>query len=128
MNISSLSILVAEDNPMNTLLMKKLLAKWDITPDFAANGEDAVKLFSTNNYDLILMDIHMPILDGFEATALIRNDANQLKAKTPIIALTASVALDAREKIAQAGINDFVSKPFNPDELKEKLEEIAAKL
>ncbi|MES2446120.1 MAG: response regulator [Bacteroidota bacterium] len=128
MNISSLSILVAEDNPMNTLLMKKLLVKWDITPDFAANGEDAVKLFSTNNYDLILMDIHMPILDGFEATALIRNDADQLKAKTPIIALTASVALDAREKIAQAGINDFVSKPFNPDELKEKLEEIAAKL
>ena len=128
MNISSLSILVAEDNPMNTLLMKKLLAKWDITPDFAANGEDAVKLFSTNNYDLILMDIHMPILDGFEATALIRNDADQLKAKTPIIALTASVALDAREKIAQAGINDFVSKPFNPDELKDKLQEIAAML
>jgi two-component system, sensor histidine kinase len=128
MNISSLSILVAEDNPMNTLLMKKLLAKWDITPDFAANGEDAVKLFSANNYDLILMDIHMPIMDGFEATTMIRNDSDELKAQTPIIALTASVALDAREKISQADINDFVSKPFNPDELKEKLEEIAAKL
>ncbi|RZJ75047.1 MAG: response regulator [Flavobacterium sp.] len=128
MNISNLSILVAEDNPMNTLLMKKLLAKWEITPDFAANGEEAVNFFSANHYDLILMDIHMPIMDGFEATTMIRNYSDELKAQTPIIALTASVALDAREKISQAGINDFVSKPFNPDELKEKLEEIAAKL
>ena len=128
MNLSKLSILVAEDNPMNTLLMKKLLAKWEITPDFAVNGEEAVKLFSANKYDLILMDIHMPIMDGFDATTIIRNDSDHSKAQIPIIALTASVALDAREKIAQAGINDFVSKPFNPDELKEKLEEIAAKL
>ena len=128
MNISKLSILVAEDNPMNTLLMKKLLAKWEITPDFAANGDEAVQLFKINNYDLILMDIHMPILDGFEATAMIRNDTDQLKAQIPIIALTASVALDAREKISQAGINDFVSKPFNPDELRGKLEDIANNL
>ena len=128
MNISKLSILVAEDNPMNTLLMKKLLAKWEITPDFAANGDEAVQLFKINKYDLILMDIHMPILDGFEATAMIRNDTDQLKAQIPIIALTASVALDAREKISQAGINDFVSKPFNPDELRGKLEDIANNL
>lgn len=127
MDISSLSILVAEDNQMNTLLMRKLLGKWEIIPDFAANGAEAVDAFKTKNYDLILMDIHMPVMDGYEATEIIRGDTDQEKAKVPIIALTASVALDVRNKIAEAGINDFVSKPFNPEELRGKLEEIAAK-
>jgi signal transduction histidine kinase/ActR/RegA family two-component response regulator len=128
MDISKLSILVAEDNQMNTLLMKKLLAKWDITPDFANNGAEAVTAFNSKAYDLILMDIHMPVMDGYEATAEIRKHTDQQKANVPIIALTASVALDAREKISNAGINDFVSKPFNPDELRGKLEEIANNL
>lgn len=128
MDISKLSILVAEDNQMNTLLMKKLLAKWDITPDFANNGAEAVTAFNSKAYDLILMDIHMPVMDGYEATAEIRKHADPQKANVPIIALTASVALDAREKISNAGINDFVSKPFNPDELRGKLEEIANNL
>ena len=128
MDISKLSILVAEDNQMNTLLMKKLLAKWDITPDFANNGAEAVAAFNGKAYNLILMDIHMPVMDGYEATAEIRKHADQQKANIPIIALTASVALDAREKISNAGINDFVSKPFNPDELRGKLEEIANNL
>lgn len=128
MNISNLSILVAEDNPMNSLLMKKLLAKWSIIPDFSSNGVEAVEAFNNKDYDLILMDIHMPLMDGFEATAEIRRHPNLQKANIPIIALTASIALDAREKISNAGINGFVSKPFNPDELREKLEEIAGKL
>ena len=128
MDISKLSILVAEDNQMNTLLMKKLLAKWDITPDFANNGAEAVAAFNGKAYNLILMDIHMPVMDGYEATAEIRKHTDQQKANVPIIALTASVALDAREKISNAGINDFVSKPFNPDELRGKLEEIANNL
>ncbi len=127
MDISNLNILVAEDNQMNILLMRKLLAKWDIKPDFAANGSEAVEAFKAKNYDLILMDIHMPLMDGYEATAIIRADENKNKAEVPIIALTASVALDVRNKIAEAGINDFVSKPFNPEELRGKLEEIASR-
>ncbi|RYG16103.1 MAG: response regulator, partial [Chitinophagaceae bacterium] len=128
MNISNLSILVAEDNQMNTLLMKKLLAKWDIIPDFSSNGAEAVAAFNNKHYDLILMDIHMPLMDGYEATAEIRKHPDQARANIPIIALTASVAIDARDKITSAGIDDFVSKPFNPDELRGKLEEIASKL
>ncbi|TCC86676.1 response regulator [Pedobacter frigiditerrae] len=127
MDISNLKILVAEDNPMNTLLMKKLLAKWDIKPDFAANGAEAVDAAKAKGYDLILMDIYMPIMDGYEATAIIRADEDKDKAQVPVIALTASVALDVRNKIAEAGINDFISKPFNQDELREKLEEIASR-
>jgi signal transduction histidine kinase/ActR/RegA family two-component response regulator len=126
MDISNLKILIAEDNQMNILLMRKLLAKWNIKPDFAANGSEAVAAFKINNYDLILMDIHMPIMDGYEASKMIRSETDDVKAKIPIIALTASVALDVRNKINQAGINDFVSKPFNPDELRGKLEAIAS--
>lgn len=128
MDISNLSILVAEDNPMNTLLMKKLLAKWNIIPDFSVNGLEAIEAFNNKDYNLILMDLHMPLMDGFEATAEIRRHPNQEKANTPIIALTASLDLDSTEKITYAGINDFVSKPFNTDELKQKLEEIARNL
>lgn len=125
MDISALKILVAEDNQMNTLLMRKLLAKWNIVPDFAANGSTAVDAFKDNQYDLILMDIHMPVMDGYEATQQIRNYHDKVKAKVQIIALTASIAADVRAKITEAGINDFVSKPFNPAELRDKLEEIA---
>ncbi|KQC00395.1 ATP-binding protein [Pedobacter sp. Hv1] len=126
MDISGLKILIAEDNQMNTLLMRKLLAKWNITPDFASNGADAVEAFKTNDYDLILMDIHMPIMDGYEASRTIRNYGDTVKSAVHIIALTASVALDVRNKITEAGINDYVSKPFNPEELRGKIEEIAS--
>ncbi|RZK35675.1 MAG: response regulator, partial [Pedobacter sp.] len=83
MDISSLNILVAEDNQMNILLMRKLLAKWDIKPDFAANGAEAVDAFKAKKYDLILMDIHMPLMDGYEATAIIRGDADIERSKVP---------------------------------------------
>jgi len=125
MDISELKILIAEDNQMNILLMRKLLAKWNISPDFAANGSEAVEAFKIKDYDLILMDIHMPVMDGYEASIIIRNFTDKEKATVPIIALTASVAMDVRNKITDAGINDFVSKPFSPDELKAKLEQIA---
>lgn len=125
MDISNLKILIAEDNQMNTLLMRKLLAKWNIIPDFAVNGSEAIEAFKTKDYDLILMDIHMPIMDGYEASSIIRNYTDNQKAAVPIIALTASVAMDVRNKIADAGINDFISKPFSTEELKGKLEQIA---
>lgn len=125
MDISSLKILIAEDNQMNTLLMRKLLAKWNISPDFAANGAEAVAAFETQHYDLILMDIHMPVMDGYEAAHLIRNHSDPAKSTVPIIALTASIALDVRNKLDEAGMNDYISKPFNTEELKNKLEAIA---
>lgn len=123
-DISKLKILIAEDNEMNTLLMKKLLATWEIAPHFANNGVEAVAAFEHHDFDLVLMDIHMPIMDGYEAAISIRRLKDEKKAKVPIIALTASVALDVRNKVAAAGIDDFMSKPFNTAELKRKLENI----
>jgi CheY-like chemotaxis protein len=126
MEISKLKILVAEDSPMNTLLMRKILGKWDIVPDFAANGNLAVEAFINNNYDLILMDIYMPIMDGYEATSAIRSYPDEVKNKVPIIALTASLASDVTEKMDEAGIDDYISKPFESSALLGILEKIAA--
>lgn len=126
-DISNLKILIAEDNEMNTLVIKKLLHTWKITPHFAANGAEAVTAIESNDFDLILMDIHMPIMDGYEAALKIRALNHEKKAKVNIIALTASVALDVRNKVTDAGIDDFMSKPFNTAELRRKLEEVIIK-
>jgi len=119
-NISSLSILVAEDNAMNILLMKKLLSSWNIKADFAENGKVALEMAEIKFYDVILMDIHMPVMDGYEASRRIRR-FYEGKKKPALIALTASVANDMIKKIDQAGLDDYISKPFNPIELKNKL-------
>ncbi|MGF1925914.1 MAG: ATP-binding protein, partial [Bacteroidia bacterium] len=126
-DISKLRVLVAEDNEMNTLVIKKILSAWQISPHFATNGAEAVEAVENNAFDLVLMDIHMPVMDGYEATMRIRELKDEKKSKVIIIALTASVALDVRNKVASAGIDDFMSKPFNTAELRRKLEEVVIK-
>jgi len=122
--LSGLRVLIAEDNAMNILLMKKLLGQWNITPHFVENGADAVSAIDTADFDVILMDIHMPVMDGYEATTQIRAHTDPRKANVHIIALTASVSSNVQEKMDKARLNDYVSKPFNPDVLKAKLESI----
>ncbi|TDO23293.1 ATP-binding protein [Pedobacter duraquae] len=122
--LSSLKVLIAEDNAMNILLMKKLLGQWNISPYFVENGADAVAAVEIQNFDVILMDIHMPVMDGYEATTLIRANPDPRKSSVHIIALTASVSSNVQEKMDKARLNDYVSKPFNPDLLKAKLESI----
>lgn len=120
-DISWLKILVAEDNAMNVLLMKKLLTSWGIKADFALNGMEAYEMAKEKLYDIILMDIHMPVMDGYESSKMVISFYED-KPKAPyIIALTASVANDIYNKIKLAGLDDYVSKPFNPAELKNKL-------
>lgn len=119
-NISSLSILVAEDNAMNILLMKKLFSSWDIKADFAENGQVALEMAKLKFYDVILMDIHMPVMDGYEASKRIQ-DFYEGREGPVLIALTASVANDVINKINRTGLDDYISKPFNPNELKKKL-------
>ncbi len=124
-DLKGLSLLVVEDNPVNSLLLKKIFQKWNNSPDFARDGYEALIKISANNYDLVLMDIHMPLLDGYETTIQIRSLEDQQKARVPIIALTASVSANLQDKIYQAGMNDYLSKPYNPKELYSKLKEIA---
>ncbi len=125
-DISDLRILVAEDNAMNILLMKKLFASWNAEADFVENGSEAVEMALKNPYDVILMDIHMPVMDGYEATRRIIASELQSTEVPWIIALTASVANDIHTKISEAGMNEYLSKPFNPVELKNRLGVLAS--
>lgn len=123
-HISSMRVLIAEDNMVNVMLMKKLFSKWNITPTIAENGERAVELVQYGNFDIILMDLQMPVMNGFDAATEIRKMPDPKKANIPIIALTASALFDIRERVFNSGMNDYVAKPFKPSELFEKMQHL----
>jgi CheY-like chemotaxis protein len=110
-------LLLVEDNKMNQLVAGKFLGKWNIPYDVAENGREAIEKLLTNDYQLILMDLHMPEMDGYEATKAIRLLEDNNKRNVPIIALSASVLSSVEDKIHTFGMNDFVSKPFEPEVL-----------
>ena len=115
--LRGVNVLVAEDNHMNVVVIRQYLKKWGIRFDIAGNGRIAVECAQTKPYDLILMDLQMPEMDGFTATQKIKEFAPDL----PIIALTASAMLEVKDRVYQVGMSDFVSKPFVPGELYHKL-------
>jgi signal transduction histidine kinase/CheY-like chemotaxis protein len=125
--LACLRVLIAEDNMVNVMLMKKLLSKWNINPTIAENGERAVEFMQYGNFDIILMDLQMPVMNGFDASKEIRKMADPKKSGVPIIALTASALFDIKEQVYEAGMNDYVSKPFKPDDLLEKINNYALK-
>ncbi len=112
-------ILVAEDNVVNQKVAQTLLTRSGYTVDIAQNGSEAIQALETTHYDLVLMDCQMPVLDGYEATRAIRSlHSKVLNRQIPIIALTANAMSGDREKTAQAGMDDFLSKPLRVDELR----------
>ena len=113
--------MLVEDNPFNQLIATKFLQKWKLEVDSAENGKIALKKLDTNSYDLILMDIQMPEMNGIETTKFIRSHENTLLQKIPIIALTAAAMENDKEKLLLDGMNDYVSKPFNPNDLYKKI-------
>ncbi len=119
--LKKLHLLVVEDNEMNQKLITKILEIWAVTFDLSINGRKAITLTNQKRYDLILMDINMPILDGVEATTLIRGDKHNLNHSTPIIAMTAAALLEEKNKALQAGMNDYITKPFSPNILLDKI-------
>jgi PAS domain S-box-containing protein len=119
-----LHVLVAEDAPVNQMLVSRLLAIYGCTHDVAADGAEAVARYEGSVYDVILMDCHMPKVDGYEATRRIRamEATTGAHLRIPIVALTASATLDDKTHCLNAGMDDFVAKPFGPDELRAALE------
>lgn len=115
--LNGAKILVVEDNAVNVLVVRKFLKKWGVEFSHAADGLEAVAQVKENRFDLILMDIHMPNMDGYDASRAIRALENGHGEQTPIIALTASALMDNRERMYEAGMNDIVVKPFKPLEL-----------
>lgn len=116
-NLDGLSILVAEDHKVNIVVIKKFLAKWDVAVDIAENGLIAVQMCEEKQYDAIFMDLQMPIMNGYEATKIIRRKNLNI----PIIALSASAEVNVKKEIAILGMDGHISKPFNPNTLRTAL-------
>ena len=113
------TILVVEDNAMNQMVIKMITKKWlNTTVEFANNGEEGLKKLTENDYDIILMDLQMPVMDGYEATIAIRNgEAGEHKKEIPIIALTADVMESTKTRVIEIGMNKYLSKPVDKDTL-----------
>ncbi|MGA2809735.1 MAG: response regulator, partial [Terracidiphilus sp.] len=111
-------ILLAEDNYVNQQVAVGILKKYGLTADIAANGVEAIKALETIPYALVLMDMRMPLMDGVEATRLIRNPGSSvLNHDVPIIAMTANAMQSDQDLCKAAGMNDFVPKPVQPSVL-----------
>ena len=120
----SLDILLAEDNIINQKVAINLLHKWGHKVEVANNGKEAIERLKEQNFDLILMDVQMPKMDGMEATKMIRNStAMNINSQIPIIAMTARAMKGDKEQCLEAGMNGYISKPFDVDEFAKILKE-----
>jgi len=124
-----LAILLVEDNDLNQRLMKISLTRYRYNVTIAVNGLEGVQMFKNQKFDLILMDIMMPVMDGFEATREIRKLENEDKSlgHTPIIAFTANTINNDREKCVNGGMDDIIEKPFDINKFREILSSLPEK-
>jgi two-component system, sensor histidine kinase len=124
--VRTLQVLLAEDNPVNQLLAKRLVEKRGHTVTVARNGREAVAMYRDHNFDAILMDVQMPELSGLEATRAIREMESAGLPRVPIVALTAHAMKEDREKCLAAGMDDYLPKPLDPARLSKILDSIGA--
>lgn len=118
---NNVKVLVAEDNPINKFLIVKVLKGWNINADVVENGQEALDKLKANDYDLILMDTFMPVMNGLEATRLIREDFVAGKKDIPVITFSAAVMENDKKAAIDAGANDVLSKPFELEILHQKI-------
>lgn len=121
-DISQLKVLVAEDNAINVLLLRKMLGGWQIIPTVVSNGLEAFGEVVNHDFDVVLMDINMPVMDGFEASKMIRALKDFPKARIPIIAVTASGRNAFEENSDCCHLDDIILKPVLSEILRLKLE------
>ncbi len=120
-DLTGLKVLLVEDNPVNQLIAKKFLSQWQLEITVAEDGLKALSAVKKEAFDIILMDLQMPEMDGYEASIKIRKLPTEHAKKVPIIALSAAAFIEVREDVKSAGMDDYLSKPFNPDELFAKI-------
>lgn len=120
-DLDQMKILIVEDNMLNVLVIRKLLEQWNARYEVAGNGAEAIELLNQENFDLILMDISMPVLNGYETTTYIRKNFTAPKRDIPILALTATILIDDKQSMTEVGMNDYIAKPFQAGELITKI-------
>ena len=116
-SLEGYQILLVEDMELNLFIVQEMMRDWELQPDIARNGEEAVMFTQQKKYDLILMDIQMPVMNGVEATTRIRTDHSNPNNHTPIIAISANAFKSDKESYFKAGMNGVLSKPFEADKL-----------
>jgi CheY-like chemotaxis protein len=116
-DLTGLSILVAEDNTVNAMVLTRFLSIWNVKNKIAKDGLEVLDLLEKEHFDMILMDIQMPNLDGTEATQRIRESQNLAWKNLPIVAFTADASLDTHKSLLKLGFDYCITKPFNPDAL-----------
>jgi len=127
-DFGGMPVLLVEDNVMNQFVANQVLELWNIKVDFAMNGLEATDKLKESDYALVLMDLQMPVMSGYEATAFIRDRTNRLRnPDIPIIALTADAFPETKKKVIEAGMNDFVTKPLEQTDLYTKIKQHALK-
>jgi CheY-like chemotaxis protein/anti-sigma regulatory factor (Ser/Thr protein kinase) len=114
-------ILIAEDNKINFFVANKFLIGWGVSVTHAENGKIALDILEKEDFDLVIMDLHMPVLDGVEATRIIRKSTDPRINSIPVVALTAAIMSESQDKIDDLNINDYVLKPFKPRDLFDKI-------
>ena len=115
-------MLIVDDFELNRIVGEEILSAWNITVAHAEDGNKALKILEKESFDLILMDMQMPSLNGDEVANIIRNPSSKVKDHlVPIIALSADVFPETEQAAFQSGINDFIRKPFIPDQLYESI-------
>ena len=112
-----LRVLLAEDNVINQKVASGMLARWGCEVDIVGNGEAALVVLAAASYDVVLMDCHMPVMDGYEATVALRNREADTGRRMPVVAMTANALAGDRERCIAAGMDDYVRKPVDPEEL-----------
>lgn len=116
-DLSGMRVLVAEDNPLNVEVVTAFLRRWGVTVEVATDGQAALQILEGGRrFDLILMDLHMPVVDGFQATAEIRSWDHHPMAQVPVIAMTASV-FNIEDRLVRTGLDGYIPKPFQPEQL-----------
>lgn len=118
-SLRKIKLLMAEDNDVNALVLGKIIKKWGLDYDRVFNGQEAVDAVTKTHYDCVLMDIQMPVMDGFEATSIIKTISD-----VPVLALSAAAKQDLLEKIEECGFTGYVSKPIDAGELLKKIKEV----
>ncbi len=122
-----LRLLVAEDDPVGRQVLQVLFKRQNLEPDFAADGRQAVEKWETGEYDLILMDVQMPRMDGFEATRVIRGREAEQGRRTPIVAMTAHAFAEDEQRCMDAGMDAYIAKPVDFNKCLEKIENVLGK-